>query len=166
MAAPEVRGAQATDQWRQLCQQFNAADQRLCFGTCVPGLWEICHGSFQLEPPAGTWRHKLRVGRAPPPDAPERTLSISVCCCRSLLWSRVAHGGLQECAADCEVPSLQRAFEIVWCFHVFAAWVKCSDPDAPSNVGAHFNCFLKGLNIFACNCDHAPALTQPAEFSV
>ena len=69
------------------------------------------------------------------PNAPVSSLGVSVCRYGSVLWSRVAHGGPQRSLADCKVPGLQRAAEVVWYFHVFAARVKCSHPDAPANVG-------------------------------
>ena len=68
------------------------------------------------------------------PDAAEYTFGISVCRCGSLLWSRVAHGGLQGCAAESEIPSFELTAEVVWCFDVFAAWVKCSHPVRPRTL--------------------------------
>ena len=52
-------------------------------------------------------------------------------------------------SADCEVASLQRAAEIVWCFHVFAARARCCDPDVPANVGANIEGFVGRVNVFA-----------------
>ena len=45
---------------RQLCKQLKAANKRLSFVACEPGLREICHRTFELEPPAGAGSNGLR----------------------------------------------------------------------------------------------------------
>ena len=134
------------------------------FPAC-PRLREISHGSFELKP-AGVCRRELFLGRAPLPDAPALPLCASVCCCATLYWPWIAHGGLQRSSADCEVPSLQRAAGVVWRFHLFAARVECSHPDTPTNVGENVESFCGRVNVFVWDCGDAPALAQTTELCV
>ena len=118
-----------------------------------------------------SWNHQQELGDTDcvsgehhPCDAQECTLGTSVCrggpsCgCVSRMEDRKGARRIVRSQASPVLRKLSGALTY------FAAWVKCSHPDAPSNVGAHFNCLLWRIHSFACNSDYAPA--ESAEFSV